>query len=96
MATPPRRPPIAQREQQPPQAAADPIAEQLARDRADREQAIKAAATPSTPTPTQHENDAYRQALDAGTLHVPWAHAQDGSTVDPASPNPTPPPPTWP
>lgn len=54
------------------------------------------AAPTITPTPTQHENDQFALALAAGTLPHSWTHAQDGSPIDPQSPDPTPKIPTWP
>lgn len=48
-----------------------------------------APQTGSTPTPTQHENDQFVLKVIAGTLPKPFYHAQDGSPIDPSSPDPT-------
>jgi hypothetical protein len=61
------------------------------------EPAPQATGAGSVPTPTQHECDSYVEAMVAGTLPHVVKHAQDGSPIDPSSPDPTPvSTPTWP
>jgi hypothetical protein len=48
------------------------------------------------PTPLQAENDAFATAVAHNTLPPKHQFAWDGSPVDPQSPDPTPPTPTWP
>jgi hypothetical protein len=53
--------------------------------------------TTPKPTPTQQENDKFTLAQAAGTLPHSFTHQQDGSPIDPQSPDPTPvTSPTWP
>lgn len=54
------------------------------------------AAPTSTPTPSQHENDAFRLAVATGTLPPTYAHAMDGSPIDPQSVDPTAKTSSWP
>jgi hypothetical protein len=58
--------------------------------------APQAAPAPSSPTPTQHENDQFRLAQADGTLPPVYAFKADGSPVDPHAFDPTQKPPTWP
>ena len=54
------------------------------------------AAPTSTPTPTQHENDAFRNAIVTETLPPTYSHAMDGSPIDPQSKDPTAKTTSWP
>jgi hypothetical protein len=55
------------------------------------------AAPAIVPTPTQHEADAFATQQKAGTLPLPpWAHAMDGSPIDPQSKDPTAKTSSWP
>jgi hypothetical protein len=49
------------------------------------------------PTPSQHEADAFAQQQQHNTLPLPpWAHAMDGSAIDPQSYDPTAKTSSWP
>lgn len=55
------------------------------------------AAPTSTPTPTQHENDAFAGQQMTGTLpEWPWGHSMDGSAINTGSFDPTAKTTSWP
>jgi hypothetical protein len=55
------------------------------------------SAPTSTPTPRQHEADAFATQQQHGTLPLPpWHHAMDGSPIDPQSYDPTAKTSSWP
>ena len=78
---------------------AEETRKRLAAERQVREERTDKAAKAGAaikPTPTQNENDQFVLAVASNTLPHSVTHAQDGSPIDPQSPNPTPGTPTWP